>query len=313
MSVRVVFMGTPEFAVPCLEKLLAMPSVEVVGVVTQPDKQRGRGHRLTPSPVKLCAEQHGLAALQPARVKSPEAIAALRALAPDLVVVVAYGQILSAELLALPPLGCVNVHASLLPRYRGAAPMQWSLINGEPRTGVTTMMMDVGLDTGDMLLRRELDVPPAMTFGELHDAMMPLAAEALGDTIDALLAGTLTRQPQTGLPSTYAPMITRDTAHLDWHRSAVDIRNLVRAMNPAPGAWSTLRGQTFKLLAVRPLAARTAAEPGTILSSAPLTVATGDGAALEVVELQAPGKRRMAAADYLRGNPPLEGIFNDDT
>ena len=192
-DLKVIFMGTPEFAVPCLAALHADDNCEVIGVYTQPDKPRGRGQKLLPSPVKAWAEEHGLPVHQPVKIKTEEATAELRGLKPDLVVVVAFGQILSQEILDIPPHGCINVHGSLLPRYRGAAPMQWCVINGETKTGITTMMMDAGLDTGDMLLKEELTIGPDMTLEEVHDNLMEMGAQVLMKTIEELRAGTLKR------------------------------------------------------------------------------------------------------------------------
>lgn len=301
---RTVFMGTPDFAVPCLEKLTEIS--EVVGVVTQPDKPRGRGKKLTPSPVKAFAESHGILVLQPPKVKAEEFVAAMEELAPDLIVVVAFGQILPQRLLDVPPLGCVNVHASLLPRYRGAAPMQRCLMDGVRRTGVTTMFMDAGLDTGDMLLREELYVGADMTLAELHDALSVMGAGLLARTVGAIAEGTVTRTKQDDSLSSYAAMISKETGRIDWTRPAAELHNLVRALDSWPGAYTTLDGQTYKIWRTR--AKEGAGEPGRVVGRTKdgLIVAAGDGV-LEITELQAPGKKRMSAADYLRGRAIPEG------
>jgi len=310
-KLRVVFMGTPEFAVPCLAALQADEHCEVIGVYTQPDKPRGRGQKLLPSPVKAWAEEHGLPVYQPVKIKTAEATAELKGLSPDLVVVVAFGQILSQEILDIPPHGCINVHGSLLPRYRGAAPMQWCVINGEKKTGITTMMMDAGLDTGDMLLKEELPIGPDMTLEEVHDSLMEMGAKVLMKTIGELRAGTLKRVPQEG-ESNYAPMLTKETGHIDWQKSAQSIHNLVRGLNSWPGAYTAHEGQKFKIwrtvLTGETAPAGTAA--GAILaadSSQGLKVAAGDGQVLAITELQAPGKKKMQAQDYLRGNSLAAG------
>ena len=210
-------MGTPEFAVPCLAALYE--HCDVIGVVTQPDKPRGRGQKLVPSPVKAWAEAHGLPVWQPKRIKEEDFTAFLEEQKPDLMVVVAFGQILSQRILDIPPYGCINVHGSLLPRYRGAAPMQWCVIDGEKKTGITTMFMDAGLDTGDMLLKAEFPIGPDTTLEEVHDGLMALGAKVLIDTLEELSAGTLKRIPQTG-ESNYAPMLTKETGHIHWQDCA---------------------------------------------------------------------------------------------
>ena len=296
---RVIFMGTPDFAVPCLARLVEIS--DVVAVVTQPDKPKGRGQKLLPPPVKAFAQEHGIAVYQPVRVKAPDFVDVLRGLAPDLIVVVAFGQILSKEILSLPPLGCINVHASLLPRYRGAAPMQWAIVRGEKETGVTTMFMDEGLDTGDMLVRETLPITQAMTAAELHDAMMKLGADVLEKTLFSLSEGTLKRTPQDDALSTYAPLLDKEVGRIDWKKSAQEIHDLVRGLNSWPGAYTMLEGQKFKIWRTR--LAEGTAEPGEIVSVTKqgLLVGTGEGM-LEILELQAPSKKKMAAGDYVRGH-----------
>lgn len=303
---RTVFMGTPEFALPCLKALQESNLCEVVGVYTQPDRPRGRGQKLLPSPVKVWAEAQGLPVYQPVKIKSAEDTASLRELKPDLIVVVAFGQILSQEILDIPPCGCINVHGSLLPRYRGAAPMQWCIINGEEKTGITTMMMDAGLDTGDMLLREELPIGPDMTLAEVHDSLMEMGARVLMKTIEELRAGTLTRIPQEG-ESNYAPMLSKETGRIDWKKPAREVHNLVRGLNSWPGAYTCLGGEKFKIWRTRLSgeAAPAGTVAGTILeadSSQGLKVVAGNGQVLEIVELQAPGKKKMESCAYLRGH-----------
>ena len=298
---RTVFMGTPAFSVPCLEKLHAVS--DVVAVVTQPDKPRGRGQKLTPSPVKAYAVEHGLPILQPMKVKDAAFIEALRKLQPELIVVVAFGQILPPPLLALPPYGCMNVHASLLPRYRGAAPMQRCLMAGEKITGVTTMFMDAGLDTGDMLQKAEVSVTPDMTLSELHDTLMVRGAALLETTLEALSAGTLRREAQDDAVANYAPMITKETGRIDWMKSAEELHDLVRALDSWPGAYTFLEGQSYKIWRTRIADGEARPAPGAVepLSGTGLFVGTGKGR-LEILEMQAPGKKRMRVSDYLRGH-----------
>ena len=304
-------MGTPEFAVPCLAALYE--HCDVIGVVTQPDKPRGRGQKLMPSPVKAWAEAHGLPVWQPKRIKEEDFTAFLEEQKPDLMVVVAFGQILSQRILDIPPYGCINVHGSLLPRYRGAAPMQWCVIDGEKKTGITTMFMDAGLDTGDMLLKAEFPIGPDTTLEEVHDGLMALGAKVLIDTLEELSAGTLKRIPQTG-ESNYAPMLTKETGHIHWQDCAQKIHNLVRGLDSWPGAYTFLAGKKYKIWRTRCTTEKTEAQPGTILRADKkegLFVAAGDGV-LEITELQAPGKKRMAAKDYLNGHAiALPATFED--
>lgn len=296
---RVIFMGTPDFAVPCLARLVEIS--DVIAVVTQPDKPKGRGQKLLPPPVKVFAQKHGIDVHQPIRVKSPDFVDVLRGLAPDLIVVVAFGQILSKEILSLPPLGCINVHASLLPRYRGAAPMQWAIVRGEKETGVTTMFMDEGLDTGDMLLREKLSITQTMTAAELHDEMMKLGADVLEKTLFSLSEGTLRRTPQDGKLSTYAPLLAKEMGRIDWQKSAQEIHDLVRGLNSWPGAYAVLDGKKFKIWCTR--IAKGAAKPGEIISVTKQGLLVGTGAGmLEILELQAPNKKKMVASDYVRGH-----------
>lgn len=304
-------MGTPEFAVPCLAALYE--HCDVIGVVTQPDKPRGRGQKLVPSPVKAWAEAHGLPVWQPKRIKEEDFTAFLEEQKPDLMVVVAFGQILSQRILDIPPYGCINVHGSLLPRYRGAAPMQWCVIDGEKKTGITTMFMDAGLDTGDMLLKAEFPIGSDTTLEEVHDGLMALGAKVLIDTLEELSAGTLKRIPQTG-ESNYAPMLTKETGHIHWQDRAQKIHNLVRGLDSWPGAYTFLAGKKYKIWRTRCTTEKTEAQPGTILRADKkegLFVAAGDGV-LEITELQAPGKKRMAAKDYLNGHAiALPATFED--
>ena len=309
---RLVFMGTPDFSVPTLRALVT-GGHEVVGVFTQPDRPSGRGKKLKPSPVKIAAVELGLAVFQPEKIKAQAAINQLESLAPDCIIVVAYGQILSREILQLPTKGCINVHASLLPAYRGAAPIHWAVMSGETRTGVTTMLMDEGLDTGDMLLKREVIISEEATTGELHDELSAIGGELLIETLDQLQMGTLLVTPQTG-PSNYAPLLKRGHERLNWSRRATELHNQVRGLNPWPGAFATFRGENLKIWRSTLLQrADDAAEmevfsevgtagPGQILQVLEdrLVVQTGDGI-LQILEVQPAGKRAMSARDFFNG------------
>lgn len=306
---RTVFMGTPDFAVPCLARLSEISNV--VGVVTQPDKKRGRGQKMMPSPVKAFAQAHNLAVYQPQKIREEDFIAELEKLTPELIVVVAFGQILPQRILDIPPLGCINVHASLLPRYRGAAPMQRCLMAGETLTGVTTMFMDAGLDTGDMLLQEEVEIGVDMNLETLHDTLSNIGAELLIKTITALTDGTLTRTRQDDVESCYAAMLTKETGKIDWKKSAVELHNLVRALDSWSGAYTQLDGKTYKIWRTRVLDGESCGEPGEVIqrTGKGLVVATGTGA-IEILELQAPGKKRMSATEYLRGHAiPEHSLF----
>ena len=298
---RTIFMGTPDFSVPCLARLAEI--TEIIGVVTQPDKPRGRGQKLTPSPVKAFAMEKGFTVYQPAKIKTEEFTRILKDLQPDLMVVVAFGQILSQQILDIPAYGCINVHASLLPRYRGAAPIQWSVINGEKLTGVTTMFMDAGLDTGDMLLKSEVPITEDMIAEELHDALMEAGADLLVKTVAKIADGTIQRIHQADADSNYAPMLSKETGHIDWTKPAWDIHNLVRGLNSWPGAYSILQGKTFKIWRTRVADAEAVCEPGEILELTKQGFLAGTGKGiLEILEIQAPNKKKMAASDYVRGH-----------
>lgn len=297
---NVVFMGTPEFAVPCLKALLAHGDT-VVGVYTQPDKPKGRGHHVLPPPVKQVAVEAGLSVLQPVTLRDAEVQAQLRALNPDLIVVVAYGKLLPKEVLEIPPLGCVNVHASLLPRYRGAGPIQWSVLNGETESGVTTMYMAEGLDTGDMIFKAATPIGENETADELYDRLALLGAGTLSKTLDALQAGTAPRVPQGDAPSNYAPMLTRELCAIDFQKSAQEVHNQIRGLSSWPCATTTLAGKRLKVYRSELTAGD--GVPGTVLDSTTLVVACGDHRAVRLTEVQVEGSKRMASVDYLRGHP----------
>lgn len=305
---RIVFMGTPDFAVPCLKVLLENKH-DIAAVVTQPDRAKGRGKKLAPPPVKVLAEESGIPVYQPEKIKTPEFVQILRELKPDVMIVVAFGQLLSQEILDIPPLGCINVHASLLPRYRGAAPINWCIINGERTTGVTTMYMDKGLDTGDMILKKEIDILENETAGELHDKLMPLGAEVLKETMVLLQAGTAPRIPQEESNATYAPIMSKSLGRIDWSKSAYDINNLIRGTYPWPGAFSTYEGKVFKLFSAEAAGDNERNEcTGCIsrVSEDSITVSCGVGS-LVIKELQFENEKRMDVEAYLRGHEITTG------
>ena len=300
-NLKIVFMGTPDFAVPCLKTL--NENYEVIAVITQPDRPKGRGQKLTPSPIKEYALEHNLTVLQPEKIKTSETEEQLKKLAPDLIVVVAFGQILSKAILDIPQLGCINVHASLLPKYRGAAPIHWSIINGETKTGITTMYMDVGLDTGDMILKEEVSISAKMNTGELHDTLMNIGAKTLLQTIKQLSEGSVVRNKQNDAEASYAPLLTKELERINWLLPAQEIYNLVRGLNPWPVAFSIFKGKKLKIWQTKVIDNVTIGEIGTVLSltETGFTVQTGKGI-LEILELQPESKRKMTAKDFVCGN-----------
>ena len=302
---KIVFMGTPDFSVPCLERLIA-DGHEVSLVVTRADQPKGRGHKMTAPPVKECALSHGIPVFQPAGLKSDEVYERLKAEAADVFIVVAYGRILPQRVLDLPRYGCINIHASLLPKYRGAAPIQWAVLNGETESGVTAMQMDAGLDTGDMLLTERVAIPSDMTGGELHDALSAAGARVLAETLTALQKGRLCPQKQDDTQFTYAPMLDKSLCPLDFQKSAVVLHNQVRGLNPWPSASCQLNGKVLKIHKTA-VGGKVDAPAGTIVKLEPLTVSCGEDTSLVLEEVQPEGSRRMSAADFLRGHALLIG------
>jgi methionyl-tRNA formyltransferase len=290
--VKVVFMGTPQFAVPCLERLIA-DGHEVGAVLAQPDKPKGRGLQLAAPPVKEAALAHGLAVFQPTTLRGGEVYDILQKIAPELIVVTAYGKILPREILDLPPLGCVNMHASLLPQYRGAAPIQWAILNGETQTGITAMQMDAGMDTGAVLLQTTCAIPSDATAADLHDSLSILAAETLRQTIEGLQTRTLCAVPQDDARASYAPMLKKSMSPLDLSREAENLRNQVRGLFPWPMATIKHNGRTLRVHSCH-----VAIEP----DDAQLCVQCGDGAYLCLDVVQPEGKRAMSGASYKRGH-----------
>ena len=296
---RLVFMGTPSFAVPTLERMVAAGS-QVLAVVTQPDRPRGRGQNAAAAPVKQAARRLGLEVYQPERVRSPEALEFLRALAPDAMVVVGYGQIIPQSLIDLAPLGIVNVHASLLPKYRGAGPVQWAILNGETRTGVTTMQIDAGLDTGDMLLKAETAIGPDENAIELGQRLAEIGADLLVKTLDGLAAGNIAAEKQDSSAATWAPMLKKEDGLIDWRQPAAAVHNRVRGLQPWPGAQTSFRGQTLHVWKSRVAAKGAGIGAGEIAGLRPLVVACGDGA-IELLDVQLEGRKRISAADFVNG------------
>ncbi|GAW91424.1 methionyl-tRNA formyltransferase [Calderihabitans maritimus] len=303
---RVVFMGTPDFAVPSLQALQESKH-EIVGVVTQPDRPRGRGRKLAAQPVKELALKYKLPVIQPEKVGSEETIETLKQWNPQLIVVVAFGQILPLKVLQLPPAGCINVHASLLPKYRGAAPIHRAIINGEKETGITTMFMDEGLDTGDIILQEAIPIPAQATAGEIHDRLATLGAEVLLRSITLIEEGRAPRIPQDESQATYAPPLTRRDELIDWHRRAEEIVNQVRGMNPWPGAYTTFRDneilKIWRAEVIERPSGRRKVIPGQLIGieERGFIVATGHDGSVMVTEVQRRGKKKMPAADFLRG------------
>lgn len=303
---RIVFMGTPEFAVPCLDALVAAGH-EVVGVFSQPDRPVGRHqNRLQPTPVKQCALSHNIPVYQPEKLRDGTALALLKELAPELIVVAAYGRILPDDILALPPKGCINVHSSLLPKYRGAAPINWAVLNGDEVSGVTIMDMAHELDAGDIIRQVSTPVSRTETAQELYDRLARLGGELLVETVAAIADGTAQRTPQDPAEVTLAPMLSRELSPIDWTRTAAQIHDQVRGLLPWPVASTDLfGGDKVKIFTTIETEDKTGKEPGTILraNKTGIDVACGGGTVLRITELQAPGSRRMSAADYLRGHP----------
>ena len=305
-------MGTPDFAVPSLEALLGAGH-EVVGVFSQPDRPVGRHqNRLQPTPVKACAQARGVPVFQPEKLRDGAALAVLKELDPELIVVAAYGRVLPDDILALPPKGCINVHSSLLPRYRGAAPINWAILNGDGETGVTIMDMVHELDAGDILAQVSTPIDPTEDAAGLFDRLSRLGGELLTKTVEQIEAGTAMRTPQDPEQVSYAPMLSKALSPVDWTRPAQAIHDQIRGLIPWPGASTdALTGETLKLWKSRVSDRTSQAAPGTVLAAGPagIDVACGGGSVLTILELQASGSRRMGAGDYLRGHP-LEGVRN---
>ncbi len=298
---RIIFMGTPDFSVPCLEALIKSDN-EVVGVFTQPDKPKGRGYELTPPPVKVCALNNNLPVFQPASMRNGEALEIINSLNAELIIVVAFGKILPKEILESVKYGCINIHASLLPMLRGAAPIQWSIINGESETGVTSMQMDVGLDTGDMLIKKAITINEDITAEELFDELSEMGAEVLIETIDALKNNELHPEKQDDALSNYAPIITKEICPLDFSKSALEVHNKVRGLYSWPIATTVINGKKFKIHKSKLLEESFTGNSGEIVdNNNRLVIMCGDGKCVEILEIQAEGKKKMDTQSFLRG------------
>lgn len=299
---RIVFMGTPKFAVPCLQTLIDAGH-SICAVFTQPDKPKGRGYTLTPPPVKELALQHNIEVFQPKTLRTAEAVETVRGLNPDVIVVVAYGKLLPKDILDIPCLGCINVHASLLPKYRGAAPIQWSVINGDKVTGITTMYMAEGLDTGDMLLTEQTEIGPDETSGELHDRLSLMGADLIVKTLQAVENGTAKRIPQTEDGTCYASMLTKELSRIDWNQRADIVHNLIRGLSPWPTASTVYHDKLLKVHRSK-VVKNFSWQAGEIAQAGgSFIVCCGEGTAIELVEVQYEGGKRMNGRDFLLGHP----------
>ncbi|WP_304135333.1 methionyl-tRNA formyltransferase [Phascolarctobacterium succinatutens] len=306
---RIVFMGTPDFAVGSLQALCESGKHEILAVVTQPDRPKGRGNKLLQTPVKEYALEQGLTVYQPQKVKTPEFVELLHELQPELIVVAAFGQFLSKEILELPKYGCINVHASLLPKYRGAAPIQYAIIKGEKESGVTIMQMDIGMDTGAMLDKVVVPIAENTTMGELHDALREQGAALLLEVIDKIAAGTAVAEPQDNEQATYATLLDRSMEHIDWSKTAQEVHNLIRGFNPAPSTFTKLpNGKSLKIWGSKMTDKSSAAAAGTVIETGKHSffVACGEGV-LEITEVQPESKKRMPAQVFLNGRGVQEG------
>lgn len=306
---RIVFMGTPDFAVGSLQALCESGKHEILAVVTQPDRPKGRGNKLLQTPVKEYALAQGLTVYQPQKVKTPEFVELLHELQPELIVVAAFGQFLSKEILELPKYGCINVHASLLPKYRGAAPIQYAIIKGEKESGVTIMQMDIGMDTGAMLDKVVVPIEENTTMGELHYALREQGAALLLQVIDKIAAGTAVAEPQDNEQATYATLLDRSMEHIDWSKTAQEVHNLIRGFNPAPSTFTKLpNGKGLKIWGSKMTDKNSAAAAGTVIETGKHSffVACGEGV-LEITEVQPESKKRMLAQVFLNGRGVQEG------
>ena len=309
---RIIFMGTPDFAVPCLEALIKS-EYDVVGVFTQPDKPKGRVYELSPPPVKVCALENNIPVFQPVSMRDGKALEIINSLNADLIIVVAFGKILPKEILESVKYGCINIHGSLLPKLRGAAPIQWSILNGDTVAGVTSMQMDVGLDTGDMLIKESIDIPDDMNAGELFDKLSDLGAKVLIDTIKSVENGTLNPEKQDDSLSTYASILTKDMCPIDFKKSAREVHNHIRGLSPWPVATTKINGKLLKIHKSQILDCDFCGVCGEVVdNNNRLVVVCGDGRCVEILELQAEGKKRTDSASYLRGNKIETGTVLGD-
>ena len=311
---RIVFCGTPQFAVPALKYLIAQPDFQIIGAVTQPDRPRGRGHEVSFSPVKEAAVAAGISVHQPEKIRAPEAQELLQKLAPDVIVIIAYGQIIPGRLLPIPKLGWINLHASLLPKYRGAAPINWAIVNGEAKTGVTSMRIDAGMDTGEILLQREMEIGPTETAPELAARMSEIGAPLMAETLRGLAAGTIVPRPQAHEHASSAPMLKREDGRIDWSRPAQEIFSRIRGFTPWPGAYTSFRGQTCHIwgepasneLGGEDAAAGKAAIPGSLVvyksgQKNEVMVHCGSATYLRLLSVKLEGRKQVSAAEFANG------------
>lgn len=308
---KIIFMGTPDFAVPCLE-MIHDKGHDVCAVFTNPDKPKGRGYEVVPSPVKKKAVEFGLKVFQPLSLKDSEVTNIISNYSPDVIVVVAYGKILPESILSIPKLGCVNVHASLLPKLRGAAPIQWAIINGENETGVTTMFMDKGLDTGDIIQQKKTVIGSDETAGELFDRLCIMGANLLLETLDLIESGDVVRTKQEEGEATYSKLLNKTFSNIDWNCNAITIHNKVRGLNPWPGASTYADGKLLRIhrTKVANLKDKKSHDPGVIVSYDPVIVSCGNGDLLELVEVQYQGKKRMSAVEFFRGHMSIKKFYS---
>jgi methionyl-tRNA formyltransferase len=300
---RLLFCGTPHFAVPTFIHILAQPDIEIAAVITQPDRPSGRGKQISPSPMKKAAIAASVPVHQPEKIRSPEARALLQQLAPDCIVIIAYGQIIPAALLNIPKLGWINLHASLLPKYRGAAPIHWAIANGETQTGLTTMRIDAGMDTGDMLLQEDIDIAPEETAPELADSMAEAGAPLMLETLRGLATGKLIPRPQDNDRATYAPLLKKEDGRIDWNRTAQEIYNRMRGFAPWPGAYTSFRGQTCHLWGEPfSLQTLTGGAPGTIFrEDTQILIACGHATLLRLLSVKLEGRKQISAVEFAIG------------
>jgi methionyl-tRNA formyltransferase len=310
---RIVFCGTPHFAVPTFIHLLGQPDIEIAGVITQPDRPRGRGRQISASPVKEAAIAANVPVHQPEKIRSPEARDLLNKLAPDCIVIIAYGQIIPASLLSIPKLGWINLHASLLPKYRGAAPINWAIANGETQTGLTTMRIDAGMDTGGILLQEKIDIAPEETAPELSRSLAEAGAPLMSNTLRGLAGGKLAARPQNNDEATYAPLLKKEDGRIDWNRPAQEIYNRMRGFDPWPGAYTSFRGQTCHLRAEPfSLPTFTGNAPGTIFrEDTQILIACGHTTLLRLLSVKVQGRKQVSAVEFANGARLTEGEHFD--
>lgn len=306
---RIAFMGTPSFAARSLEKLIEAGH-DICCVFSQPDKPKGRGMKMIPTPVKIVAQENAIPVFQPTKLRDGSALELLKSFSPELIAVVAYGRILPSEILEFPKYGCVNIHASLLPKYRGSAPIQWAVLNGDKETGVCSMYMAEGMDTGDIIDTCKTQIGECESFGELYDRLSELGAQLLCDTVENIFNGKVTRVVQNESGATLAPMINKDMSAIDWTKPARDIRNKMLGLDPQPAATGIIEGTRYKLFKPIIKGEKSEEKPGTILSTGKegICIVCGDGAVVTVTEIQAAGGKRMKVADYVRGHK-IGGYF----